>query len=355
MTSNSEPQAIPESLLQTARRQEADPFQGIRIGSIFGPSYMESYAEAWRGLLPNAVNLALPLLYLQRHTFELLVKELLIGTLETRAELHALDDLFGTTKGAGPLDPDDLEKAYTTHALGELFPCLERNLRALRRPTLPDEFVKLRKLFTDVDEDRPDRLRYDTMFNRKQRTTQRSFPTGRSGKPPKHAPCYAVAALLDEILRARSESLAACVEHQPPPVGELTEFYTATWESTEESEATVVYSLSPLVSATRDGSLKWNGISSAGLDLREHEVLRRIENDALAPFCLEASLDERLLTMVILKNARGEINWGDSSFFLAARRPNGTLTAGVWASDCQSNLIYEIQEAFKRTSGTASP
>ena len=352
MASKSEPRAMPLSTLQGAPQQGSNSFQSIRIGALFGPSYIESYAEAWKGLLPNARKLALPVLYLQRHTLELLVKELLLGALETRSELHALDDLFGTATSAGPPDPDDLEKAHTTHAFGELFPCLERNLAALGRRPLPEPFTKARKLLTDVDEDRPDRLRYETMFSRKQRTTQRSFPTGHAGKPQKLAPCDEVGSLLDEILLARSESLSAFVKHTSPPTRELSGFYTSTWESSQEAEGAVVHCLSPITAATRGGSISWEEVSSDTLNLQEHAVLRRIEPHAVAPVCLETRFRERLLTLVVLKDSRGEISWRDSGFFLAARRPNGTLTAGVWPSECQSNLIYEIQEASKRTGGT---
>jgi hypothetical protein len=354
VASKSEPSAMPLSALQGTPQQDANSFQTIRIGSLFSSSYVESYAEAWKALLPNAGKMALPVLYLQRHTLELLVKDLLLGALETRSELHALDDLFGTATSAGPPDPDDLEKAHTTHAFGELFPRLERNLAALGRPPLPEAFTKARKLLTDVDEDRPDRLRYETVFSRKQRTTERSFPTGHGGKPQKLAPCEEVGSLLNEILLSRSESLSALVEHTSPPTCELSEFYTSAWESLQEAEAAVVHCLGPLTEATRDGGINWQEASSEGLNLQEHEILKRIESRDVAPVCHETWFRERLLTILVLKNSRGEISWHDSGFFLAARRPNGTLTAGVWPSDCQSNLIYEIQEAYKRTGNDAS-
>jgi hypothetical protein len=42
----------------------------------------------------------------------------------------------------------------------------------------------------------------------------------------------------------------------------------------------------------------------------------------------------------------------DDAFFLAARRPNGTLTTGLWPDDYQSGVIYEAHCSFKRDIGT---
>ena len=333
--------------MASAPPQDEDFNKDIRLGSLFGPQYIESYAESWKALLPNARKVALPILYLQRHTFELLVKELLIGALATRSALYALDELFGTVTRAGPTERDDLEKAHSTHSFSDLFPRLERNLVALGRPRLPTEFGQARVLLTDVDEDRPDRLRYETVFIRKTRTTQRSFPTGFGGVPKKIAPCHKVGSLLEDILLARSESLSAFVNDTAAPATELVEFYTAVWEYHRESEADVLSRLSPITEATRDGSVKWEEFSSASLKISEHQDLKTVASH-VADVCLQTTFLDRLLTIVILKDARGEISWRDSEFFLAARRPNGTLTAGIWIGECQSNLVYEIQEAFSR-------
>jgi hypothetical protein len=327
--------------------------KGIRLGSLFGPTYLDSYSEAWKVLLPNAKRLALPILYLQRHTFELLLKDLLLGALDARAELHAMDDLFGTADGPGPTEPDDFQKAHTTHSFAELFPCLERNLAALRRPSLPQAFIRARTLFTNVDEDRPDKLRYATTFSRQRRTTQRSFPTGHGGGPTKYAPCAQVASLLDEILQAREEALSAFVKHTEPPTSEIAQFFTAAWECYQESEGEVLHRLAPLTAGTRDGGIVWRTTASARLNIHEHPDLKSVAS-VVAEVCLESPFRGRVLTILILKDSSGQIGWGHSQFFLAARRPNGTLTAGTWVSECQSNLIYEIQEAFKRSNEPAA-
>lgn len=322
--------------------------KGVRLGSLFGPSYIESYAEAWKTLLPNTRKLALPVFYLQRHTFELLVKELLLGALQTRSELHALDDLFGTAESAGPAEPDDYEKAHTTHSFSELFPCLERSLTALRRPSLPEAFAAARRLFTEVDEDRPDRLRYETVFNRKQRMAQPSFPNELAGKRQKLAPCDQVGSLLKEILLARQASLSPFSHHATPPTTELAKFYTAAWESSQESEAEVLHRLGSLTAATRDGCVKW-AVSSGGLNIQEHPDLKSITS-AVFDGHLEARFRDRLLTIVMLKNSTGEV----SDSFLAARRPNGTLTSGIWISNYELDLISEIREALNRAGNTSA-
>jgi hypothetical protein len=340
---------MPDALRTSAARSEPIP-----IGGVFGLSYVDSYSEAWKALLPDARNFALPILYLQRHTFELLVKELLVGALKARSEFQILDDLFGTLSSAGPLNPDDFEKAHSSHSFRELLPCLGRNLAALARPPLPAQFDQAAKLFTAVDEDQPDRLRYQTMFSRKQRTTQRSFPLGLGGEPRKLAPCHEVGALLEQILLARSASLSALISHEEPPGTELSLFYTAALDCYQESERTVAYRIEEVATSTRDGTTEWTEADASSLDVTEHEILKRFGRE-LAPVCLESSFRERRLTIVILLGAGGKISWRDSGFFLAARRPNGTLTSGVWASETQSNLIYEIQEAFKRRFDVASP
>lgn len=326
----------------------------IRLGSLFGPSYIDSYAQAWKELLPNASKLALPILYLQRHTFELLVKELLAGTLWVRSELQTLDDIFGTAESSGPVEPEDFRLAHGTHSFGELFPCLEKNLAALGRPSLPEPFHRARKLFFDVDEDQPDRLRYETVHARKKRTTQRSFFTGLEDVPPKYAPCHDVGPLLDEILLARSLALSAVVDKKNlPPTTILVEFYTAAWESEQEWAVEALSHLNPLTAATRDGSIKWSFVESTRLNLKEHSSLKDVTSD-LANICLETHVDGRTLTIVVFKDKNGGFTWGGSAYFFAARRPNDTLTSGISPDECQSNLIYEIQEAFKRDQAACS-
>jgi hypothetical protein len=324
-----------------------DSGKGIRLGGFFGPSYTECYTAAWKKLLPTTRGLALPIVYLQRHTFELLVKGLLQGALATRAELYQLDELFGTALSAGPTSPDDFITVHTTHSFGELFPPLEKNMAALGWPALPEQFAKVRQLLDGVDEGRPDRLRYETMFSRRKRRTERSFPAWVRDGEPKYAPCDKLASLLNEIVEARSQSLKAFVDNTDPPTTELGQFYTHIWESQREAEYDANASVGAVVGATRDGTIQWVPVSSQVLNVAEHPNLKDCAGDLLDE-CLEARFRDRVLTIAILKAANGQFSWRDSGFYLATRRPNGTLTSGVWPDECQSSLIYEIQEAFKR-------
>lgn len=324
-----------------------DSGKGSRLGGLFGPSYTDSYAAAWRKLLPATRELALPIVYLQRHTFELLVKELLQGALATRSELYQLDELFGTASSAGPTSPDDFITAHTTHWFSELFPPLEKNLAALGWPALPEQFANVRTLLDNVDEGRPDRLRYETMFSRRKRTTERSFPAWVRDCEVNYAPCDELASLLDEVVEARSQSLKAFVDHTDPPTTDLGKFYTQVWESQREAVYEANASVGRVVGATRDGTIQWVPVSSRVLTIAEHPDLKDCAGD-LWDECLEARVRDRLLTITILKDSKGQFSWRDSGFYLATRRPNGTLTLGVWPDECQSSLIYEVQEAFKR-------
>ena len=70
---------------------------------------------------------------------------------------------------------------------------------------------------------------------------------------------------------------------------------------------------------------------------------------------LETTFDGRLLTLVVLKGAVQVSGSGGSrqenGYFLAARRPNGTLTAGLWPDDHRSSLVNETIRAFRRDTG----
>ncbi len=191
---------------------------------------------AWWRLMPNSERLALPILYLQRHAFELLVKGILKSAIYERSALHNLDEMFGTASGPGPASPKDLELAHKTHEFKELLPRVKANLGALGR-SLPPEFDELEKLFFDVDEDRPDRLRYETVSSKK--GPERSFSTVLDKGARKYAPCAEVAQLLTEILKAKQLALNTFVEDGPPPESVLGRFFFAGYEAHRETEAAV--------------------------------------------------------------------------------------------------------------------
>jgi hypothetical protein len=339
-----------ESTMPSDKRQDLGApsnKERILLGGFF-ESYEDAYAEAWWRLMPNREGLALPILYLQRHTFELLVKGILESSIAERSTLHDLDELFGTASGPGPANPTDLELAHTSHKFKELFPRLKANLSALGR-SLPSEFAELEKLFCEVDEDRPDRLRYATLFSKKR--SDRSFPTVFDKRPRKYAPCSEVAEPLTRILEAKRLALKAVVESEPPPESALGRFFLREYEACEEVEAAVRARLGPIATATRDGDIHWIEVPTSCLRLDDHPALKDMAKE-VHKNCLETEFRNRRLNILVFEEAisvRGTS--GDrleNAFFLAARRPNGTLTAGLWPDDSQSNLMHEVRQAYRR-------
>jgi hypothetical protein len=68
--------------------------------------------------------------------------------------------------------------------------------------------------------------------------------------------------------------------------------------------------------------------------------------------CLEADFHSRRLTILVLKEVIQVSSTGgdrlEDAFFVAARRPNGTLTAGLWPDENQSSLMHEVRQALQR-------
>lgn len=326
---------------------------GIRLGSIW-VSYVESYYEASKKLQPATPRLAYPILYLQRHTFELLTKEILSALLEIREQRDDLDILFGSLEGTGAVDPADVDVANSTHRFSDIFPCLERNLAVLGLPALPRPFHECRKAFDDVDDERPDRLRFETLFNKKHRTSQRSFPHDLDDKAT-YAPCDAIGSVLDQIVVARERQLENTVSTPHVPAGnELDNFYWKFWQACDDAEHDIVAALAPLVEATRKGELVWKWTSDPSLRVQEHPELKGLATTMFVQY-LEANFRSRTFVLVVLRDLitvrSGSGTRNENGFYLAGRRVNGTLTTGVWPDHSQSNLLYEIQESFKKGRG----
>jgi hypothetical protein len=315
---------------------------GPRLGS-FWFSDIESFDEAWRRLLPATSQLACPILYLQRHTFELLVKDLLTGVLEMREQSHILDELLGTEDGAGPVDPQDVDKAYSKHQFDVLFPCLKRNLNALRFPDLPREFDEAKRLFFDVDGDRPDKLRYDVQFDKKTREKYRSFPHDFDQGPVKYAPCAEIATVLSTITAARKRQLDNHVDgRQRTETSDLDGFYDFFWDACRDSEHEVTCRLGEIVKATRNGAAVWRDAALACKHAKGHPVFGN-SAEYFDECCLETDYHNRVLVLAVSKEVlpRGELLTEDE-LYLAVRRPDGSLTQGVWFNGYQSELAREV-------------
>jgi hypothetical protein len=316
----------------------------IRLGG-FLTSYPGSYAAAWRRLLPGTPQLALPTLYLQRHTFELLLKQILLGALATMRQRQVMDDLFGTLLSAGPVSPEDYDAAYTSHDLQELSTLVEKHLRALQVAGLPQVFHRIRALLHEVERGRPERLRYEVLFSRKSRRVTTSFDYGIFESEATYAPIDEVAALLEEIF----EGQAAAPGTREGPVGAVRAFFDAIVDAEESAYEDVRSELHKLEADTRSGKIEWRVTDTPALNVDEHPSL----SDAvrlLRQRYLVGLYQSRQLALVILKETAtvsgSEGARREDEFFLAALRPNGTLTDGIFPDSYQSNLRGAIGSAM---------
>jgi hypothetical protein len=279
---------------------------------------------------------------LQRHTFELLVKEVLVGALEMRTQTHVLDELLGKD-GPGPVKSEDMEKAYTTHKFEDLFRPLVDNLQALAFPSLPAEFGQAKQLFVGVDDDRPDRLRYDVQFDRKTKTKTRSFPRTDGPLPTKCAPCNEIAVLLTAITSARARQLDCHVNGRAvTEASALDEFYYHYWGARRDSEYELESRLKELVDATKRRDISWQDTHLAREEAVKHPVFEKRAEYFNETF-LEADYSNRTLILAVPKEIvpRGKVLLEDE-FYLAMRRADGTLSEGVWFCGYQSDLAREI-------------
>lgn len=131
----------------------------IRLDGFFRLTYSDAYTAAWQALLPRAKELAIPILYLQRHALELRIKDLIRSCLAIRDEMHLGHEVFGLP------EPSALQteaRVTTGHKFEKLFNCLVRNLEILNLPPLPEEYQRARELLEVVEDGDETRLRYDT-------------------------------------------------------------------------------------------------------------------------------------------------------------------------------------------------
>jgi hypothetical protein len=149
-----------------------------RFGTLFHEAiYEDAYAEAATVLFDHATRqgrlseLAQPILYLQRHTLELVLKDALRGLHQIRRARSLDADLFG-----GDLVPEISGKERKTlassHDLGCLMRLVTRNLQLLGFADLPPSFGQAVDIFGKFEQDDPSRFRYPLTTEEK-----RSFAT----------------------------------------------------------------------------------------------------------------------------------------------------------------------------------
>lgn len=310
--------------------------KGAPLGDLF-ESYEGQYAQAWQLLMPKAEEMTLPILYLQRHTFELMIKELLLSALNERKDLHTLDEIFGTAAGSGPALESDFSLAYGEHKFKKLFPRLIENRKALGRSKLPSVLEELKNLFIGVDDDEPDRLRYETQ--RKNKVVHRSFNLPWEDDP-KHAPCEAVAQLMGQLISERQDALERHINEQDAPKTEIGKFYLDEFECQQAMDGMVWSRFNPIRDATKEGQIRWRRVPKEHFRVGEHPTLGQYAGQVIDG--LEAEYEGRTLALVNLSDmVRSRTGGSHPAYCFGARRPNGTLTEVVWPDEFQSNLVNE--------------
>lgn len=182
------------TLLKSAEQADDDRRNRVaRVGGLWRqPNYLRSYAKAGAMLLHAAGDddyyddVGLPLFYLQRHTVELAIKEV-IHTLLDIAEMEEVlavpaGERWTKVADACARRPRD---AAHGHVLGTLVTNAKNLLKAYPPSLrLPDDFDHLVAIIAGIENDanakpRPDRLRYPNMTPAKgeMRNDARSIPT----------------------------------------------------------------------------------------------------------------------------------------------------------------------------------
>jgi hypothetical protein len=173
-------------------------------GGIFSrPDLVTSYANASRALLLAADtksrlrDLGMPIFYLQRHTVELAIKQILCSLLSLRdedAELEAAnhkawEELVSSRKTT--------DEAFG-HDLGDLIQKTEALLKQRSLPSLPTEFHSLEKMINTFEQGAAERARYDSVaYGRgKDRQVAPSLPRG----TPTTLPIGDLQDLIDSLL-----------------------------------------------------------------------------------------------------------------------------------------------------------
>jgi hypothetical protein len=307
---------------------KADPNDTtIRLGGLFAPGYIESYMAAWRELLPKARELAIPILFLQRHTLELMVKDAIHDLLITREEIRLGREVFGLPAKDDVVAPDtwatEWRRLHEEHKFDPLFDDLAGNLKLLDLPELPLEYHKAKAMIHSVDDGSGTRFRYDT--DRKRR---RSF--GVSERPI--APIDELASILETIIAVHSP----VSERGEEPVSFLDQIYQH-WVGVNHDIGAAVHRLEE---RTRMDQIVWTRAKAPRVESGKNSYY-----DSIGPFhhsCLTSKDEGR--QMVILSRVAADDSMPD---YLACFH-DGKLSRLLWPPEYQSNLWFAAIDSVKR-------
>jgi len=163
----------------------------VKVGGLFHqPDYLAAYHKATRHLMQvgQIDELAMPILYLQRHTLELLLKTLRDGAEEAIEAKQQIQQAKGL-----PVVPHSTAKKRKNHGLGDLLKEAEAALSALGWSVPVPGLRELVALCQSVEGDDETRWRYATG-----KKGQRSFPVGLS-EPRVELPVFEIQYRLNQI------------------------------------------------------------------------------------------------------------------------------------------------------------
>lgn len=299
----------------------------VRLDGFFSPSYAGAYMAAWQELLPKAKELAIPILYLQRHALELTIKDLIQSCLGIRDAMHLACDVFGLP---GPDAPETDARVIEGHKFRELFSSLRRNLEILKLPSLPDEYQKARELLEDVEDGDETRLRYHTL--RKARGLSFSYDS----KKPKIADIGQIAKLLTTIQ----------LEHEhfgPDPRDEAVSFIDHLAHRSIGVHDDIMFKLQDLEKRTNEGKVVWRLESTKGMSVADdYPDLDVLKAGGVASTCFVTQFEERRLVILYVPG------YSESDPHVLACLRDGKLSRLLWPPPYESNIISAAIDSVKK-------
>jgi hypothetical protein len=295
----------------------------VRLDTPFAASYATEYAAAWGTLVARAEQYAIPLLYLQRHTLELVVKEAIVSLLVIRDNMHVGHDLFDLPEP--PLKPKEARKAFG-HAYEPLFKSLTANLEAFDLLPIPEEFERARTLLEGIEDDEDTRLRYETLKDR----WRGSFDF--DNQRPRIADIGELTRLLSKIVYEHWQLDAD--DHGHP-----TSFMERIGQRSSLVHSDVKEALETLERKTRTQEVKWTLTRTPTLRFTDRAG---VTTQGVSPDYLRARYDGRDLVVFTLSSPNGQ-----AEPFLA-RRHKTRVKCLLWPAQYSSTIYDAAQESSRR-------
>ena len=230
----------------TAMKNSGD----VMFGGLFSsPPFATAYAQAAITLYDDAVKRstmltsAMPLLYLHRHTLELILKDLLGRLYDIREHDRLLTLLKGEMPRCTSIPKSDFKVLNTSHDLKDLQETVQRNLQMFRFAQLPSEITDSVCRIVEIEDKEPSRFRYEHVFQNNRR--MRGFP-GRTSLPIKR---------LYELLHAILDGPYRCTQYDKR--GEQESFLESLSDSQVAEFQGVQRAICKLRDDTKKGDLAW--------------------------------------------------------------------------------------------------